>query len=122
MRIIVCGGRDYADRARVFSELDRLGPVDMLFHGGARGADALAAAWAKERRVKHFAVPAKWSKYGKRAGPLRNQAMLGHGVDLVVAFPGGHGTADMVSRARKAGVRVLEVSALQGKTHADPTV
>lgn len=28
--------------------------------------------------------------------------------DLVVAFPGGAGTADMVSRARRAGIDVLE--------------
>jgi hypothetical protein len=26
--------------------------------------------------------------------------------DLVIAFPGGRGTADMVARARKAGVPV----------------
>lgn len=29
--------------------------------------------------------------------------------DLGVAFPGGRGTADMARRARKAGVRVVEV-------------
>lgn len=111
MRIIVCGGRSYSDRARVFAELDAVGRVEMMFHGGARGADALADEWAKARRVKHFAVPAKWSKYGKRAGPMRNQAMLGNNPDLVVAFPGGSGTADMVRRAKAAGVKVVEVSA-----------
>jgi hypothetical protein len=30
--------------------------------------------------------------------------------DLVVAFPGGTGTANMVKQARAAGVEVLEVS------------
>jgi Lhr-like helicase len=30
--------------------------------------------------------------------------------DLVIAFPGGRGTADMVGRARKAGIRVVEIS------------
>jgi predicted Rossmann-fold nucleotide-binding protein len=30
--------------------------------------------------------------------------------DLVVAFPGGSGTADMVSRARGAGIEVIEVA------------
>ena len=30
-------------------------------------------------------------------------------IDLVVAFPGGPGTADMVRRARAAGIKVLEV-------------
>lgn len=30
---------------------------------------------------------------------------------LVVAFPGGRGTADMIDRARSAGVRVMEIPA-----------
>ena len=48
---------------------------------------------------------------GKRAGPLRNQRMLDEGKpDLVVAFPGGGGTKDMVRRAVKAGVSVHEVN------------
>lgn len=29
--------------------------------------------------------------------------------DVVVAFKGGRGTADMVRRAREAGVKVIEV-------------
>jgi len=41
--------------------------------------------------------------------------MLGHSPDLVLAFPGGRGTADMVSRARKAGVRVVEIATLRAK-------
>jgi hypothetical protein len=48
---------------------------------------------------------ADWEKLGRSAGPIRNQAMLDEGrPDLVVAFPGHHGTADMVRRARAAGV------------------
>ena len=29
--------------------------------------------------------------------------------DMVVAFPGGRGTEDMMRRARNAGIRVIEV-------------
>ena len=47
---------------------------------------------------------AQWAKYGKAAGPMRNQEMLDSGIDLVVAFPGGRGTADMLDKARLAGV------------------
>ena len=112
-RVLVCGGRDYDDRDRVFSELDALQPIRMVIHGNARGADSLAQAWCVSRRVQAVACPAQWSKHGKRAGPMRNEAMLGHSPDLVLAFQGGRGTADMVSRARKAGVRVVEVTARQ---------
>ena len=121
-RVLVCGGRDYDDRDRVFSELDALQPIRMVIHGNARGADTLAQAWCLSRRVQAAACPAQWSKYGKRAGPMRNEAMLGHSPDLVLAFPGGRGTADMVSRARKAGVRVVEIAtlrAMMGKEDAD---
>jgi hypothetical protein len=121
MRVIVCGGRDFPagaeQRSWMYGELSRLHaerPVTYLFHGNASGADRAAAAWASLHRdhanIKVFAVPAEWSKHGRAAGPKRNQAMLGQGIDRVVAFPGGKGTADMVARARRAGVEVLEVA------------
>jgi hypothetical protein len=44
--------------------------------------------------------PANWKVYGRAAGPIRNMKMLLEGKpDLVVAFPGGIGTADMVKKA-----------------------
>ena len=43
--------------------------------------------------------------------------MLDHGKpDIVVAFPGGRGTADMVKRAEDAGVRVIRVPSEKGGT------
>lgn len=113
-RLVVCGGRDFHDYYRLANVMDRLAairPIEVVFHGNARGADALAHRWCCERGVKVFPVPAQWSKHGRRAGPIRNQAMLGHGIDLVVAFPGGKGTEDMVSRAHKAGVMVTRARA-----------
>lgn len=102
--VLVCGGRAYADAACVEKVLDELHhdrPLTLLVHGAATGADTLAAAWATRRQVKQR--PA--------AGPLRNAAMLEETrPELVVAFPGGRGTADLVARARAAGVPVLEVS------------
>lgn len=114
VRVIVCGGRDFTDYERVASVLDRLHamrPFWGVWHGNARGADTCADRWCRERGVKVFPVPAQWSKHGRRAGPLRNQAMLGNGIDLVVAFPGGAGTEDMVKRAHDAGVLVTRARA-----------
>ena len=49
--------------------------------------------------------PADWKVRGRAAGHIRNQQMLDEGrPHLVVAFPGGRGTADMVRRARAAGI------------------
>jgi hypothetical protein len=112
MRVLVCGGRDYDDALRVQDVLDGL-VITKLIHGDCgRGADKLADNYGFRRGIEIVTYPAQWAKYGRRAGPIRNQAMLVHGKpDLVVAFPGGRGTADMVARARKAGVRVMVVEA-----------
>jgi hypothetical protein len=82
--------------------------VTTVVHGGAKGADALAGRWADAREVNTEVFYADWAR-GKRAGPERNQRMLDSKPDLVVAFPGGRGTADMVRRAKAAGIEVIEV-------------
>lgn len=115
MRVLVCGGRDYTDSDRIWSELDRVmreAPHDALtiIEGGARGTDQIAVAWCLDRSVPYDHFPANWAQEGKAAGPIRNQRMLEKGrPDLVLAFPGGRGTADMVRRATAAGVPVKEV-------------
>lgn len=112
-RVLVCGGRNYGNQSRVFEYLDAFpGGVTLLIHGAARGADSLARDWAIARGVPQHAYPAAWNVHGKRAGPLRNQQMLDQGKpDIVVAFPGGVGTEDMIPRAIIARVPVLRVSA-----------
>ena len=110
MKLLVCGGREFTDRDFVFATLDRVDArrqVFLLIHGAARGADTLAEEWAKARGVSYAPNPARWAELGRRAGPIRNQEMLDlWAPDGVVAFPGGAGTADMVARARAAGVTV----------------
>ena len=113
MKMLVCGGREfsnYTELQRILDGLHSLEPVDMLIHGGALGADRLAARWAFSRKVVAVAFPADWEKHGKAAGPMRNQRMLEEKPDMVVAFPGGRGTADMVRRAKKAGVPINDYS------------
>ncbi len=114
MRVLVCGGRDYGLVLELRETLDKLHaetPVALLIEGGATGADSLAREWSYLRRVPAQTFRANWSKHGTRAGPIRNQQMLDEGKpDMVVAFPGGRGTADMVRRAKAAGVRVLDVA------------
>lgn len=121
--VLVCGGRDYADRDRVFRVLDRLAErVEILAirHGAARGADTLAGEWARARGKVEQRFPADWKTYGVYAGPIRNRAMLeAHDpavptsrVCCVVAFPGGSGTANIVRQAEAAGVRVWVISGL----------
>ena len=111
-RVLVCGGREYVDYQRLWNMLDafhRAYKIGVLIHGGARGADTLAGGWAAARKIQTSVFYANWAKWGKTAGFVRNQTMLDEGKpDVVVAFPGGTGTADMVRRATQAGVTVLE--------------
>src|SRR5262245_51068724 len=110
-RVLVCGGRDFTDMRWLTRVLDELEPKPtIIIQGGARGADYLAWKWATERIVPCQEYRAEWEKYGRAAGPRRNLRMLAEGrPQLIVAFPGGPGTADMVRRAKAAGVPVLEV-------------
>jgi predicted Rossmann-fold nucleotide-binding protein len=114
MRVLVCGGRDYKNRGQVFAALDRLmakhGALTII-EGGAVGADTFAGEWiCMQRSCQLVTEHATWEKYGKPAGPIRNQKMIDdHKPNLVIAFPGGRGTADMVFKAQGAGVEVTEV-------------
>lgn len=109
-RTLVCGGRGYSDESRLFAVLDDLCHA-VVIHGQCEtGADKLASRWARASGTPEISCPADWTRYRKAAGPIRNQQMLDeHTPGVVVAFPGGRGTADMIRRARKAGIPVLEI-------------
>jgi len=113
MRVLVCGGRDFADvpmMNRVLTKCKEENGIDVIIQGEAQGADRMARFWAEENGIEVEKYPALWHKYGKRAGYVRNQQMLDEGYpDLVVAFAGGRGTSMMVNLARNAGVRVMEI-------------
>jgi len=110
MKVLVCGGRAFIDRGLLSSVLDRYDIGDLcIIAGGASGADLLAGEWAARRGVCHIAVKANWDRHGKSAGPLRNTWMLQFcEPDLVIAFEGGRGTADMVRQAEAFGVQVIQ--------------
>lgn len=107
--VLVCGGREFWNPELVDRTLREVEP-DMVITGGAPGADYLAQLWAEGAGVHCAIVKAQWEKYGKSAGVRRNLAMLWLKPDLVVAFPGGRGTAHMLKSAQDAGVPVMEVS------------
>lgn len=115
MNVLVCGGREYNDAQTfgrvMYEQVLAKYQSPHIIAGGARGADTLARDWAKSWRLEYTEYPADWERYGKRAGMIRNKQMLGDGQpDLVVAFPGGVGTAMMIRIAREAGVPVFEVT------------
>jgi hypothetical protein len=130
--VLICGGRDYG-RVRMgtpdwmrpdaskqaqrevfilretLDEIHRIRKFTKVIDGAAPGADALANEWARSKGIKTQRFRADWRLQGRKAGPLRNAQMLREGrPDLVIAFPGGDGTADMIRQARAAGVEVKD--------------
>jgi len=127
------------NEVQVFHHLDRIHsstPITTLIEGGQRtyekntkkiigGVDFWAYKWAYSRGVPVITEAAKWddlsdpcviafrpngSRYNKIAGPKRNALMMEkHKPDLVVAFPGGSGTANAMSEANKRGIPVKEI-------------
>lgn len=107
MKVLVCGGRDYTNVSNIQEILDALKPTELAY-GDATGADYFALCWANSREVSSSMFVADWKTHGRAAGPIRNQLMLEtFKPDLVVGFPGGRGTADMLRRSRAAGYPVL---------------
>lgn len=111
MRIVVTGGRGYQDYDRVRAALLALAedPPEIA-HGGALGADSLADEVAGAYGWPVTVYRADWRLDGKAAGPIRNRRMLEEfKPDIVLAFPGGRGTASCVAIALELGITVREI-------------
>lgn len=124
--VLACGSRDWANEPKVREVLDGLNPTQLV-QGDARGADAMAKAWAYENHVYAANFPADWATHGRAAGAIRNKQML----DYILAPPGAAGpdrslcvafktnfdwtlsrggTENMVKQCIAAGVPVMVVS------------
>ena len=106
--LLVCGSRTYSNTTVLHQHLDRAlqrQPGLVVVTGCGRGADRMAIDWAVDRGVPYARYAAQWSRFGKAAGPRRNQRMLSiaHGV---LAFPlaGSKGTVGVISSAHKQGI------------------
>lgn len=112
--LLVCGGRDFADRELLISKLEQftagLGPKIVVVTGACpRGADKLAEEWASKKFHRIMRFHPEWSR-GPKAGPERNQEMVDYLKPLrdrfAAAFWDGksRGTKDCVERVRAAGI------------------
>ena len=112
-KLIVAGGRDFNDFKRLEHYLLTLctsaQTINGLFNknvsivsGMAKGADALAVAFAAKHGVMLYEVPADWNKYGKRAGFIRNSDMASMADGLVAFWDGeSRGTKHMIDTMRE---------------------
>jgi hypothetical protein len=106
MKLIIAGGRNYHITDADWQKLDAL-PITEIVSGGASGADAGGEAYAQVRGFPVTRFVADWSRYGYKAGPIRNQHMAEY-ADAVALFPGGRGTNSMAAKAKKAGIVIYD--------------
>lgn len=123
--VLVFGSRTWTDKEAIRQQLRALLPIKRLIHGGAFGADTLAGQLAQELGISVTAYridPAAWRRFGRAAGPMRNQAMLDvEQPDLAMGFRcagSSPGTDDMARRARQAGVHTRIIYADDAQAHA----
>jgi|CABP01.1.fsa_nt_gi hypothetical protein len=110
MKIIVAGSRDVT-KSEVRAALHAcswIGFVSAVVSGTARGADTFGERWAEENGIGIVRFPAEWEKYGRRAGPLRNEVMARNAEGLIAVWDGrSRGTRSMIDLASKHGLRIM---------------
>jgi len=108
MRVLVSGSRVCIDYSRVLDRLRSLPSESIIVQGGARGTDALAKRAAAELNLGCETWEADWERFGRSAGPIRNNAMLDSKPDLVLAFWDGRspGTRHTITQAHRRGIPV----------------
>ena len=121
--VIVCGSREWSDYGLIRKRLKQLPKTMLVIEGDCRGADRIAGEVAASLGLQVTKIPAQWARYGKAAGPKRNQEMLDLKPVLVIAFhddfDSSKGTKDMVTRARRAKI-VTEVISHHGSVKEKP--
>ena len=105
MNVAIVGSRSFED----FETLDNFvksvvfpKDIEAVVSGGARGADTLAEMFAARYSISTKILLPDWSKYGRRAGFIRNKLIVDH-VDILIAFWNGKskGTASTIDLARQ---------------------
>jgi len=86
-----------------------LHPNDIVVHGTCRGADVRAGHHARRMGHKIIEVAPDWVRKGRSAALIRNRQIVDMKPRMLIAFPGGKGTAHAKKLAVKAGIPVIEI-------------
>jgi hypothetical protein len=118
LKVIICGDRHWNNYDSILDVVKRLkAKYDevTVIQGECEGADLLAKKAAIACGIPVKGYPAEWKKYGKAAGPLRNQQMIdSEKPDMIIAFHSdiehSKGTKDMVYRAKSHGIKCFIIT------------
>lgn len=114
MRTIIAGSRHgitFEDTLAAIAASNWAAEISVVLSGLADGPDTHGEHWADLRGIRVEPYPAIWrvnGKYDPEAGFKRNQEMADKAEALIAVWDGkSGGTADMIKRAQKAGLRVF---------------
>ena len=107
-RIVIAGCRNFKDYEQASEYIDiciteiRKRYSLVFVSGGCQGADIIGEKYAKENGFAIEKILPDWQKYGRAAGPIRNEEMA-KAADYVICFWDGksRGTKSMIGFAKK---------------------
>ena len=111
-KIAVAGDADWIDSASIWKRLDVARdkcPDMVLCHKGSRGAERVAAAWAKSRKVPQILFRPNWSAFNKAAPFRANDEMLTAKIAGVILFGGGGIGLNLAEKAEAKGLHVARI-------------
>lgn len=120
MKVIIAGGRDFDNYQYLSNTINNLNiTISEIVCGGARGADSLGEIWAKRNGIPVKYFYPDWNRYGKAAGPIRNQEMAEY-ADFLIAFwdKKSQGTKNMIDTMISCGKHGLV--SIYSKINASP--
>ncbi|SDX55609.1 Protein of unknown function [Lutibacter oricola] len=111
MKLIIAGTRTFNDYEKLCTECDNLlqdqNIIEIVSGAYYKGADKLGELYAKQRGYKITRFPADWNKFGKAAGPKRNEQMANYADALIVFWNGkSRGTKNMIELAGQLGLHL----------------
>ena len=110
--IAVAGASDWIDAEPIFKRLDAARdrcPDMVLCHKGARGAERIAAAWAKSRKVPQVLFRPNWAAFAKAAPFRANDEMLKAHIRGVILFGAGGIGLNLADKAADNGLHVARI-------------
>ena len=109
-KVALTGGTTSNDRRLIWGKIDPVGtnyPDMVLLRGGSsKGAELIAATWAKAQGVTQLAFKPARTQHAKAAPFKRNDAVLHVLAVGVLVYPGNGTQENPADKARKLGIPV----------------
>ena len=113
MKLAITGSRKYQDYETLVTILESLAPAaTAIITGGAKGADELAARYAKANGLELITIRPDYKKHNSKVAPLMRNTEIVERADQVIAFyydKQSGGTLDTARKACAAGKLLAEV-------------